>query len=250
MTGREGHDSYAPCTEQCLRDSGYDYWALGHIHLREVLPGVRPTIAYPGNVQGRHIRETGAKGCLVVRVDNANNVTTEFHPLDVLRWEIADVALDDALNETAVLDRVEGALLRLVEEADGRMVAARVLLSGATPLASDLTANSKQWTANIRARAIDISGGALWIEKVKSHAEPPRETDRDVDSGGPMAEVAAIVEDLLKQPSIAQSLGLDFDDLQRKLPPEVQDAIRSGDSDWWLNVLHDAKAKLLTILKG
>ena len=33
--GREGHDRYAPCSVEGLKAKGYDYWALGHIHLRE-----------------------------------------------------------------------------------------------------------------------------------------------------------------------------------------------------------------------
>ena len=32
LTGKPGHDTYAPCSEMDLRGKGYDYWALGHIH--------------------------------------------------------------------------------------------------------------------------------------------------------------------------------------------------------------------------
>ncbi|MEM9353661.1 MAG: DNA repair exonuclease [Planctomycetota bacterium] len=250
MTGREGHDSYAPCSESCLRDSGYDYWALGHIHLREVFSDSRPTIAYPGNLQGRHIRETGAKGCLLVRVDDGNDVTTEFHPLDVLRWEVAEVALNDAQSETEVLDLVDQTLLRLLEEADGRLVAARVFLNGVTPLAEELTANAKQWTASVQARAVDIGGGGLWVEKVISDVEPLSESVTAAADDTPVAEVVAIAEELLSEPSAGESLGLDFEDIQRKLPPELREAVRISDADWWRGVLHDAKAKLLTELRG
>src|SRR5262249_34328985 len=56
------HARYAPCTIEGLRSKGYDYWALGHIHKRQILHR-DPYIVFPGNVQGRHIREAGAKGC-------------------------------------------------------------------------------------------------------------------------------------------------------------------------------------------
>ena len=250
LTGREGHDRYAPCSEACLRDSGYNYWALGHIHQREVLPGTRPTIAYPGNIQGRHIRETGAKGCLLVRVDDGQEVTTEFQALDVLRWELASVSLDDARSEPEALDRVDDALRRLVEDAEGRPVAARVLLMGTTALASDVAANPRQWAANIQARALDIGAGNLWIEKVKSESEDPADSDAEEGDDTPVAEVAAIVAELSAGTSVADSLGLDFDDLQRKLPPELKDVISSGDADWWRGVLHEAKAKLFVGLRG
>ena len=65
VNGREGHEPYAPCTLAALREKGYDYWALGHVHQREVL-SAEPLVVFPGNTQGRHARETGAKGCILV----------------------------------------------------------------------------------------------------------------------------------------------------------------------------------------
>ena len=56
--GRPGHDPYAPCSLDKLRAKGYDYWALGHVHAREVLCD-DPWVVFSGNTQGRHIRELG-----------------------------------------------------------------------------------------------------------------------------------------------------------------------------------------------
>lgn len=64
-TGREGHEPYAPCRLDDLIARGYHYWALGHVHQRETLCEDPPVI-FPGNLQGRHIRETGPKGCMIV----------------------------------------------------------------------------------------------------------------------------------------------------------------------------------------
>jgi DNA repair exonuclease SbcCD nuclease subunit len=63
LDGREGHAPYAPCKIDDLVARGYDYWALGHIHKRESVNGNRhPRIEFPGNLQGRHVREVGATG--------------------------------------------------------------------------------------------------------------------------------------------------------------------------------------------
>ena len=62
------HSNYAPCTVEQLADHGYDYWALGHIHLRGELHGHPSWIVFPGNLQGRHINEEGEKGATLVRV--------------------------------------------------------------------------------------------------------------------------------------------------------------------------------------
>ena len=85
LDGKPGHEPYAPCTVDGLRSKGYKYWALGHVHQREVV-SQDPWIIFPGNIQGRHIRETGSKGCTLVTVDNAEVVNVEHHKLDVMRW--------------------------------------------------------------------------------------------------------------------------------------------------------------------
>ena len=66
--GMEGHDNYAPCSVDDLVGIGLDYWALGHIHMRQTLLEKSPAIIYPGNIQGRDPGETGARGCLIVDV--------------------------------------------------------------------------------------------------------------------------------------------------------------------------------------
>ena len=61
LAGDETHAVYAPFTKSELLAKQYDYWALGHIHLRQQLHE-EPPIVYPGNIQGRHRNERGEKG--------------------------------------------------------------------------------------------------------------------------------------------------------------------------------------------
>ena len=68
--GNQYHDSYAPCTVSDLANTGFDYWALGHVHTRQMLRETGPTIVYPGNSQGRHPNEPGARGVYLVEVDD------------------------------------------------------------------------------------------------------------------------------------------------------------------------------------
>jgi DNA repair exonuclease SbcCD nuclease subunit len=249
MSGREGHGSYAPCSEACLRESGYDYWALGHIHQREVLSGV-PTIAFPGNIQGRHIHEPGPKGCLHVHVDDQNAITTEFEPLDVLRWATMTIPLDGVEERNQLFERIDDSLCRLVEEAEGRLVATRIVLTGTTPLASDIAANPRQWIADIRATALDIGADKLWIEKIKQELSVPRsDSESASDDDTPFAEVAAIVAQLAASEQTGTDLGIDFADLERKLPVEIKETIDSASAQWWQEVLSEAEAKLLAELK-
>ena len=65
--GRPPHAPYAPCSVQELAARGYQYWALGHVHIHEFVCR-DPWIVYPGNLQGRSVRECGPKGALLVDV--------------------------------------------------------------------------------------------------------------------------------------------------------------------------------------
>ena len=79
LGGADGHERYAPCTLEELRLRGYDYWALGHIHTRQVLCQ-DPPVVFAGNVQGRHIRETGPKGCLLATIGSDRQHRTRLPP--------------------------------------------------------------------------------------------------------------------------------------------------------------------------
>ncbi|MFC6747916.1 exonuclease SbcCD subunit D [Methylobacterium persicinum] len=60
-TGHAAHATYAPCSVPDLARLGYGYWALGHIHEYQELSR-DPWIVFPGNLQGRSVRECGPRG--------------------------------------------------------------------------------------------------------------------------------------------------------------------------------------------
>lgn len=84
------HGNYAPFTVKELLDKPFDYWALGHIHKRMVL-AENPPVVYPGNIQGRHRKETGEKGCYYVTLTEAG-AELEFIETSEVIWE--DVTID------------------------------------------------------------------------------------------------------------------------------------------------------------
>ncbi len=198
LDGREGHDNYAPCRLDDLRAKGYDYWALGHIHQREVLCD-RPFVAFSGNLQGRNVRETGAKGCLLVTVEDSGP-RAEFRALDVVRWErlVCDVAA--TTSAAAAADRVRDSLVRLRSEHAPTPLAVRVELVGESPCHNELMARPAKWEAEIRALALDAGGGDIWLEKVKLLTRPARRasgTSSAIAAGGTggAAGTSAVGED-------------------------------------------------------
>lgn len=241
LDGREGHDPYAPCTVDGLRAKGYDYWALGHIHAREEV-SADPPIVFPGNLQGRHIRETGPKGCLMVTVDGGLSVETEFRPLDVLRWERLRLDVGGFEDVDELLVTLAGRLGELRQRSDGLPLAVRVELAGACALHQRLLAERARWTNEIRSQAIDARGGTIWVEKVKIQTAPPGASgDGEPVMEGPIGELQDLIGELRADPARWERLDADFSDILRKLPAELQQAAQPGDASWLRSLLDEAR---------
>lgn len=104
------HDSYAPFQLKDLLNKRMDYWALGHIHKRQHLHADPPVI-YPGNIQGRHRKETGEKGCYLITLSR-HQVKQTFLPLQAIRYEEAEVDIRDCLTPS----QTEKAMMRQLPE--------------------------------------------------------------------------------------------------------------------------------------
>ncbi len=233
LTGAEGHEPYAPCSIDELRQKQYDYWALGHVHTREV-KCEDPPIVFCGNVQGRHIRETGAKGCYLVSVDQRGGVEWEFQPLDVFRWDLCQVAADDADRPEQVLDRFKTALADRMAMHDGLPLAVRVVVTGRTNVHSELAADPLNWSNQIRAAAIEQAGGRVWIEKVKLRTSTVRDLDPEFMADGPLGELLRYMTELRGDDRQLAELAEGLSDLRRKLPDDLlrgEEALDFSDPD-------------------
>lgn len=222
--GREGHDRYAPCTLGGLCGKRYDYWALGHVHQREVLHQ-DPHIVFPGNIQGRHIRETGPKGCTLVTVDRSGRVRIEERHLDVLRWEVCRVDAAEAQDGYGIVDRFGTCLSELRQtlgQTGPTALALRVEIVGACPAHAKVAAESDRWTREIRARAVDDGGGEVWVEKVVWRTCLPRNQDVSL-TDGPIGELLIYLDELMSDEDKLMELGGDLNDLRRKLPAELKE---------------------------
>lgn len=90
---------YAPFTTAEIKDLNYNYFALGHIHLRQTL-SEDPLIVYSGNLQGRHINEQGSKGVYIGRVDEiTKKVSLDFIETAPIIWQMATLTLDQEISQ-------------------------------------------------------------------------------------------------------------------------------------------------------
>jgi exonuclease SbcD len=218
------HETYAPCTLPSLIAKGYDYWALGHVHGRRELHPGNPWIVFPGNLQGRHARETGAKGVTLVDVQDGRITGLTHHTTDVLRWAALSVPLDGAETIAEIAAKLRFELTAAHDAAGGLPLIARVILRGVTGRHAEMAANFQAIEAECRNAAAAVSG-SLFIERVRLETQPALRVS-DIDG-----TAAALLEEAflqaLEDPDIQKLLLEDFKTLNGQVPPAPGRDMRS-----------------------
>ncbi len=168
LNGDPRHGDYAPRTLDELRQCNLDYWALGHVHERKVVSEGGPFVAYPGNLQGRHVREAGARGAMLIRANQSGVVAHDFLPLDTVRWEHLKIGIENLSSVDALVSRVQDVLC-----ADGRSLIARISLVGRGPLYRDLARDATGILSVVRERCTDsASPHFVWVERLENRTKP------------------------------------------------------------------------------
>lgn len=243
MSGSTEHDPYAPCTLADLTTRGYDYWALGHIHKAAVLAREPSWVVYPGNLQGRHARETGPKGCVLVECDGDRVLATESIAVDSVRWNQVEVDLQRAGSEPELIERVRDGLLQAHRASDGRLAVARLLLTGRTVLHDRIARRPDRLRQSAMELADELAGDGLWVEKIRNETTPlaTREPGPSADVA---AELLALVREVAADPSLlAPLLRKELEPLRAKLPEDLKelDQLRLIDD---IGLARDAVARL------
>lgn len=220
--GREGHAPYAPCSVNELAGFGYDYWALGHVHNREILSET-PYIVFPGNLQGRHIRETApeGKGCTLVDVDSSGRVSLTHEPVDTVRWCALEIDVSGADTLSGLMEKIRSAMVAAYEGADGRLLATRITLTGATSLHGRLLSERDDFLAEIRSLGIDVAGGEVWVEKLVIVTQPITNLEDLMMRQDILGSIAGNLNQLQSDPEFQEALSNTLAQLFEKLPADV-----------------------------
>ena len=228
VTGRPGHANYAPCSLGNLTAHNYDYWALGHIHQREDMHR-DPWVIMPGNIQGRHIRETGDKGCTLITVEDGEVKAVEHRSLDVVRWTLLDVVVDQATTVDEALDLAVSACEEMLAGCGERLLAVRIVFTGTTVLHGRLLGEEERWQEVLRGLLLGQFGERLWAEKIlfKTAGFAHGEADGN-DSLALLLDAVGQDHDLAEL--MAAERG-EIDTVLNKIPVELREQLELPDLD-------------------
>ena len=224
---------YSPCAVDDLVSAGLDYWALGHVHLRQFLHEGGPWIAYPGNPQGLSPKpsELGAKGALLVDVDDGRVARVDFLPLDVVRFDAFDMDIAELADVAGLVDTLIEAARTRAAAHDGRAVVLRVSLTGRGAVHRDLRRGHvrEQILSSVRT-VLASATPAVWLDAIDDRTSPELDVADLRGRGDFAADLIARVDSLLATPAGRADLiasyvaDLPSGDLQRLLGTAVDAA--------------------------
>jgi DNA repair exonuclease SbcCD nuclease subunit len=235
LEGNAAHATYAPCSLDELHAKGYHYWALGHVHEHQIWEGAS-TVVFPGNLQGRHIRETGPRGAIIVTADEHGIQDIKRLFVDVLRWTSLEVDVTACNSLAEVVGIIGKALDELVESSPSTIpIAARVIVTGKTTAHGDLFGLESQLRAEVLALAVAMGAERLWIEKVKVATSAADDGEAVRARADALSDLQDLLQSAESDSDFLKSLQEDLLGLVNKAPLELQTtvpyfkAIRSGD---------------------
>ncbi|MBB5216957.1 metallophosphoesterase [Parapusillimonas granuli] len=237
LEGNAAHATYAPCSLAELQAKGYQYWALGHVHEYTVHAIGDALAVFPGNLQGRNIRETGPKGAVLVTVDDAGRPEVERLLVDVLRWQRLEVDVGACASfEQAV--RAIGAELERLNGASpsDHPLALRVEVVGRSEAHGQLFGLERRLREEVLAQLAALGHDRLWLEKVKLATAPPaRRQAPSGDHAEALSELRNMIAEAHTDEAFVAGLRAALMGLVAKAPHELQDEvewfrdIRAGD---------------------
>jgi DNA repair exonuclease SbcCD nuclease subunit len=221
LAGAPGHDLYAPCSLADLHATGFQYWALGHIHKRSILESPS-AIVMPGMPQGRDINEAGAKSVTLVTIADDRSIRIEERMTSVAQFERVYVDVDGVEDWRDLVSVITQDVELKREAVASEQLVVRLRLVGTTPLAWRIRRDLDLLTTELDERASII--GSSWIEKLELACHSPIE--HSASSADPAIELRRLIEDaVLTSDAFQTDLAAIADELRVQLPSECRDSL-------------------------
>jgi len=244
-----GHEPYAPCTLQDLISRNFNYWALGHIHKKAIINDDNPLVIYPGNPQGLHPQETGARGCFLVNVDENGEPTAEFIEVDSIRWFVEELSIDSLYTEQELISKIHNYIEKIREEAKGRPSICRIILTGRSALHSSIV--RKGVLDDILKDVREDEEGEkqfVWIESIEDNTNPEIDRKSLLEREDFIGDLVKLFEEFLHD-------GTKIDELKESLDPLFtspggRNLLEPIDDEHFLDLIKKAETLCLDKLMG
>lgn len=246
LAGAAGHDNYAPCSVAELTALGFDYWALGHIHKRQV-HSEAPWIVMPGIPQGRDIGESGPKSATLLTIESGmigiEEVPTSGISFMEHRIDVTGAETDDEIRQ--FLRSSLHASIQDINASDNAIM--RLTVSGRTGRHWQVLRDRDIWAETVSQIAEETS--RLWIEKLDFALEAPNaatDTSASQELSHLMVQIAA------EEGFGKRALG-EVEDVLSQLPPTRRAELMSDAaalSTLTKNLAEAGSRHLIALMKG
>jgi DNA repair exonuclease SbcCD nuclease subunit len=218
LSGISEHANYAPCSLDTLKNKGYQYWALGHVHNRQIFCS-DPYVVFPGNIQGRHGKEPGEKSCELVTVSDAGVISIETISTSVLLWSEVEIDASDCQTADDFYEKLPALFRRLVSDSHERVIALRVRIAGSSEAHTELNRDPEVIRNEVISLATEFGNGLLWIERVQVATVARVDRQELLTRDDPVGEVMRALVALRQDPARAADCE-GIAELKKRLPKE------------------------------
>lgn len=246
LTGDSGHDPYAPCSVSDLCKMKFDYWALGHIHKRQVYCD-NPWVVMPGIPQGRNIGEDGSKSVSLLTVKD-RGITVEELNTSCVEFQNLKIDITSIEDEESLRVMVKQRMTTLRQNLISDDVILRVTISGCTALHWNLHRDQDVWQEIIEGFAVEI--GHIWIDKIIFNLSDQEE---QMAAGDAVAELSSLMKDVSGEESFISNAIEEVRDVFSKLTPDMRKELMPNEEE--VNKLTDELARkgvkrMLAVMRG
>lgn len=246
LNGSALHDVYAPCTVQELIDTGFNYWALGHIHKRQVHCEA-PWIVMPGIPQGRDIGEPGPQSATLVTIDDGRITTSEFptSSIEFTTLQLNVTALEEAPELQVLAKNALQELIASLRSDDGIV---RVRLQGQNSLRWQWLRDREQWieSFNLLCRQTD----RLWMEKLIFDID---DTPKPVADASALGELSGLMSTIRGEEAFNEAAIKLIDEVLSALPASERSKLLPNEQsqrELAASLSAQGEEQLLAIMKG
>ncbi len=224
---RNGELPYAPYDGKLLHAKGYDYWALGHLHQNQIL-SENPAIVYSGTLQGRHIKETGMKGCYVISVDEKEVKKIAFKRLSCLQWEKINIEMSSITNESEMRQAIISGVKKCIDGKDVEILIVRFFFMGENQLKKTISENTEHWANAIYCWLEEISDKKIFIEKLIDKSTLVQDAQKNEN---PLVEhLFKHLEEKVVKKSILENFSTEYAAIKERMPKEILDPNSENES--------------------